>query len=48
LSQKKGKLEKVVAYASKSLMIAQKEIPPHGRGMLCIDLGHYAFKIVPA
>jgi hypothetical protein len=37
----------MVAYASKSLIVS-KEIPPHGRGMLCTDMGHYEFQIISA
>jgi hypothetical protein len=38
LSQKGRKLEKMMAYANSGT----KEIPPHGRGMLCTNMGHYA------
>jgi hypothetical protein len=41
LSQKEGKLEKVVAYASKSL--GPKKVSPHGGAMLRTYLGHCAF-----
>jgi hypothetical protein len=42
LSQKEGTLEKVVAYASKSLSIVQKKFHPMER-VLCTHMGNYAF-----
>ncbi len=47
LSQKEGKLEKVVAYATKR-DCDTKEIPPHGRGVLHTDLGYYALQAISA
>jgi len=43
LSQKEGKFEKVIAYASKSLTEAQRKFHPMEGGMLHSDLGRDAF-----
>jgi len=47
VSQKEGKFEKVVAYASK-FNESTKKIPSHGRGMLRTNMGHHAFHVVLA
>jgi len=45
LSQKEGRFEKVVAYASK-LNRSPEKIPSHGREVLRTNLGHHAFQAV--
>jgi len=48
LSQKEGKLEKVMAFFQQEFNYGTKEIPTHGRKVLCIDMGHHAFQAISA